>query len=50
MNKRKYDFLFDDEDYEDENLYTEDGIESALDEDEISSEEAGFMKGFLDEE
>lgn len=49
MKKKKYDF-FEDEDLEDENFYTEDGIESALEEDEISSEEAGFMKGFLDEE
>ncbi len=49
MKKREYDFLFDEED-EEENLYTEDGINSALEEDEISSEEAGFMKGFLDEE
>lgn len=45
---KKYDFLEDD--FEDENLYTEDGIDSALEEDEISSEEAGFMKGFLEEE
>ena len=48
MKKREYDFLFDED--EEENLYTEDGINSALEEDEISSEEAGFMKGFLDEE
>lgn len=49
MKKREYDFLFDEEDDE-ETLYTEDGINLALEEDEISSEEAGFMKGFLEEE
>ncbi len=48
MKKREKDF--DEEDFWDENIYTEDGIDTALEDDEISSEEAGFMKGFLDEE
>ena len=48
MTKKK-EFLEEDEIIE-ENIYTSDGIDLALEDDEISSEEAGFMKGFLEDE
>ncbi len=38
------------EDFLEEDFDTERGIELAEENDEISSEEAGFMRGFLDEE
>lgn len=34
------------EDIEDESIYSEDVREQLLDDDEISPEEAGFMKGY----
>ena len=44
---KKEEFL--EEDFE-EDFDTRRGIELAEENDEISSEEAGFMRGFLDEE
>ena len=33
---------------EDKDIYTEEGIENSVDEDEISSIEQGFMLGYLE--
>jgi len=33
---------------EDKDIYTEEGIENSIDEDEISSTEQGFMLGYLE--
>ncbi len=33
-----------------EDFYAEDNIENALEDDEISAEEAGFIKGFMEED
>ena len=33
-----------------EDIYTSDGIDSSLDDDEISASEEGFMLGYLGEE
>jgi len=35
-------------DLEDNDIYTEEGIENSIDEDEISSIEQGFMLGYLE--
>lgn len=39
-----------DEKYLEEDFDTQEAIDTALEDDEISSEEAGFMKGFLEED
>jgi len=36
------------EDFEDNDIYTEEGIENYIDEDEISTVEQGFMLGYLE--
>ncbi len=36
------------ENFEDKDIYTEEGIENYVDEDEISTIEQGFMLGYLE--
>ena len=36
------------ENFEDKDIYTEEGIENYVDEDEISTMEQGFMLGYLE--
>ena len=36
------------ENFEDKDIYTEEGIENYIDEDEISTMEQGFMLGYLE--
>ena len=36
------------EEFEDKDIYTEEGIENYVDEDEISTIEQGFMLGYLE--
>ena len=57
MNKRKYifkgykdeDMLIEEETIEaEEDIYSDEGMESLADDDEITSAELGFMKGYID--
>ena len=41
-------FKMTNENFEDKDIYTEEGIENYVDEDEISTMEQGFMLGYLE--
>ena len=41
-------YIIEDENIEDKDIYTKEGIDNYMDEDEISITEQGFMEGYLD--